>query len=327
MLKQYAPEDWVKDQVKRFLVNNLPAIGVDANQGFFSQEQVNLAGVEMFDSSAGLDKNMGKAGLPHYDPKDDPQGYTCMFATSNTDECGDNIHPGFFHFLELGLFVRCNNFRLVFFSGLHFHGGSPPRAMKDFSVPSHYIRYNNILYPNNALSSGTISTVICVSSGGASRIENKPCARYDPKAAVAVQQGPLNYMRDGTSIMSEQAYLSFITREAALHLENMFRQSELIGLNYEALKVLFVNKSSNEPVDFWSDWKYAPDKFQEEKDDMLGHHNYLERKKLDVCMTVPTQIRRLYNSNQIKLVKGEDGYCTLQINDAVPQRTIKKHKG
>ncbi|KLO05323.1 hypothetical protein SCHPADRAFT_839550, partial [Schizopora paradoxa] len=97
---------------------------------------------------------MGKAGLPHIDPKDDPQGYTCMFASSNFEEYGDKIHPGYFHFLELGLFVKCVNFRMVYFSGLHFHGGSPPRAEKGFDIPHHCIRWNNILYPNNSLQSG-----------------------------------------------------------------------------------------------------------------------------------------------------------------------------
>ncbi len=156
---------------------------------FFTQLQVNLAGVEKHDSSAGLDKNLGKAGCPHYDCHNCPQGYTCMFAMSNFDKY--DIHPGYFHFLELGLYVKLVNFRLINFSGLHFHGGSPPRARPGFEVPKDATRFAGILYPNDNLLSGlNIPAVLAVTGGGGSRVEVLASSRYDPEVPARFRKGP-----------------------------------------------------------------------------------------------------------------------------------------
>ncbi|KLO05202.1 hypothetical protein SCHPADRAFT_1003018 [Schizopora paradoxa] len=328
MIRQYAPHEWIADQVKRFHINNLPAIGVDDNQGFFSQQQINLAGVEKAESLEGLDKNMGKAGLPHYDPKDCPQGYTCMFATSNFDGFGDRIHPGFFHFLEVGLYVKCSNFRLVYFSGLHFHGGSPPRAEHGFDdIPDWCTRFNNILYPNDFLLSGFIAMVLAVSAA-LGRIELFSAMRYDPKGPVTVGEGPLNFMRDGDSIMSRQAYIQYISRQMVILLEGIMSQSPHLGLNMDAVRSLFIDKLTNQVVDFWGTWQYPPDQMPTKSEDMASHSQYMEHKKVDVCLSVPTQLRRLYNSGKLKMTKDADstGRGTLKINQQALVKAKKKQK-
>lgn len=325
MLRNTADPEWVADQERRCAINNLPNVGHDSNKGFFSQHQVNVAGVESSDSSDGLDKNMGKAGLAHYDAHDCPQGYTCMFPTSNFEDV-ECIHPGMFHFLELGMFVRLNNFRLIFFSGLHFHGGSPPRAPPGFVIPDYLTRWMNVLYPNDVLLAGSIPLVIAVSGGGGSRVELQPSARYDPQVAASVSEGPLNYMRDGDAIMSTSSYQIHICRQLAILLETMLAQSPHLELNLESLKTLFNDNLSHIPIDYFKDWDYSPEALAERKEEMLGIAQRFEDRKIDVCLSVPTQLRRLYNSNKLKLVKDDDGELSLCIQEANMQRKKKKQK-
>ena len=126
--------------------------------------------------------------------------------------------------------------------------------------------------------------------------------------------------------MSDLAHKTFIAREAAIILENMFAQSKSLRLNHNALNNLIIDNDTGQPFDFVGDWKYSPAKFPEVQDEMLRHHNHMEKKKLQVCMSVPSQIRRLYNANRLKLVEGDDGLSTLQVDESASQRNVKKLK-
>lgn len=323
-LKATAPPEWVKLQEDRAAINNLPCIGHDSNVGYLSQVQLNLAGVEKDDSSNGLDKNLGKAGCPHYDAHDCPQGYTCMFACSNFDKY--NVHPGFFFFLEMGLFVKMVNFTLVFFSGLHFHGGSPPRAAPGENVPADASRVVVVHYPNDPLLNGTVPTVLGLSGSG-SRVEILPSARYDPHVTDVLQRGPLNFMRDGDAVMSRDAYLTYIPRQIASLLETLVSQSPHLDLNFSALKDLFLDKSNGQVIDYSSTWKYPPGMSDEAREEMRSISQQIETDKLRFCLSVPTQARRLYNDSKLKVQKDAVGHKVLVVQLEKVYAARKKRKG
>ncbi len=325
-LKATAPPAWVKLQENRWRVNNLPAVGHDSNHGFFTQLQINLAGVEMHDSSAGLDKNLGKAGCPHYDSHDCPQGYTCMFAMSNFQSY--NIHPGMFHFLELGLYVELVNFRFINFSGLHFHGGSPPRAPPGVLIPDDATRFVNVEYPNDNLLCGlSVPSVLAVSGAGGSRVEVLPGARYDPLSEKNLRKGALNYTRDGDAMMTIDGYRIYIPRQIAILLETILAQSPHLELNLPALKILFKDKITHEVIDYWTDWQYPPGMEEDKRKEMAIISQQVEANKVQVSLSVPTQVRRLYNDNKLKLQTNEDGNKSLFLQPERMYAARKKRKG
>lgn len=322
-LKKIAPQNWIELQEKRFDINNLPCVGHDSNHGFFSQLQVNLAGAEAHDSSRGLDANLGRAGKSHYDGHDCPQGYTAMFSMSNFGK--HVIHPGMFHFLELGLYINMVNFQIVFFSGLHFHGGSPPRAAPGHEVPDDATRVVNVLYPNDPLLNGTLPVVLALSGGA--RVELIPSARYDLETEANLRRGALNFMRDGDSLMSRKSYIQYVTRQCAILVETLVSQSPHVDVNLSALKDLFVDRADGQVIDYWKTWKYPPGMSTELKDEMRSISREVEERKLDVCLSVPTQVRRLYLDNKLKLVKGADGHKGLQLQFDKLFDAKKKRKG
>lgn len=308
-------------------INSLPAVGHECNKGYFSQLQINIAGVVEHDSSVGLDKNLGKAGAPHYDSHDCQQAYTCMFAMCNFAKYG--IHPGMFHLLELGLYVELFNYRFIYFSGLHFHAGSPPRAPFGVPIPDDAVRFVEIHYPNEHLLSGlSVPAVIAAGGGGSSRVEVLAGSRYDPECKAKFQKGPLNFIRDAPSMMTRNSYLDYIPKQIAIHLESILAQSPFLQLNTEALGKLFMDRDSGEVFDYCKDWKYAPGKLTEDlKEDMRRISRQVEEAKVEVSLSVPTQIRRLYNSNKLKLEPGPDGKRVLAIQMERVFASTKKQKG
>ncbi len=75
--------------------------------------------------AATLKDAMGEFGEKHRDKKDNPAYYTHMTAMSNLP---DDYDPGRFFILYPGVFVSLENYKSINFSGLRFHGGTPPRA-------------------------------------------------------------------------------------------------------------------------------------------------------------------------------------------------------
>lgn len=327
-MKAAAPAEWVRLQEERWEINNLPAIGHESNHGLFAQVQVNYAGVELANSSTGLDKNLGNAGLPHFDQHDDPQGYTCMFAMNhNFDKY--KIHPGMFFFLELGLYMELANFRPVYFSGLHFHGGSPPRAPHGMTqIPDDAVRMVVVEYPNEPLLSGeSVSQTLAVTASGRGRVEFLPSDRYDPSAQRYLQTGPLNLFRDGDSTMTRPTYLQCVPRQVAISLDTMLSQSPHLSLNFDALKSLFKDKSSGEVIDYYSGWEYPVGMDDSRLESMRSVAERVRTKKLEFSLTVPTQLRILYNAGKLKLEADANGGNMLQVQHERMMPVKKKRKG
>lgn len=297
----HAPQEWVDLQIARSEVNNLPPVGDDCNKGFFSQMQINLAGAILHDADTGLDIDLGAAGGSHTDGHDDPQSYTCMFAWGNLEEY--DIDPGYFFFLELGIFIGMDNYNAVCFSGLHFHCGSAPRCKPGVTtVPKQATRMVCVCYPNKGIMSGKGTPMVAGLVGDRSRVEFVPRFRFDPELRNLLSEGPLNMLRDGASIMSKESHKKHSARLICGILDVMLSQSDSIGLNPDAMKNLFLDKDNNNQVlDYCSDWKYPPGLDDSARARMMEVTNKVEAMQLEVCMSVPQQLHRLYNSGEIEL--------------------------
>jgi len=321
-----APKEWVELQKSRWEINNLPAVGDDSNTGFFSQLQINLAGAQSHDSCSGLNTDLGRAGCPHTDCKDCAQAFSSMFAMGNLHEYED-IHPGMFFFLELGVYVEMSNYRLIQFSGLHFHGGSPPRCAPGMPVPDEATRIVLVNYPNDGLTSGLEVPFVLGLSGPRSRVEVVPSTRYNKAHEAAMRTGPLNYIRDGPSMMSKDAYLTYTSRQIASLLETICSQSEHLDLNTDVLPNIFRDKGTGEVVNYTEGWKYPPGMSEETRSSMSQVSEQVEANKRRFAMSVPQQLERLYRTGQISLQRaGDDAPLRLKPNEKSSQAGKRSQK-
>ena len=143
---------------------NAPAMGSNDNIAY-TAAQLNLSPAESHDSGMSasfaqydqgspftclqdgkLSATIGPFGAEHRDLKDNPAYYTHMLSLSDLP---DNFDPGRFFILYPGVFITLENFACINFSGLRFHGGSPPRAPAGTpaSVLEWAIRFCLIHYP------------------------------------------------------------------------------------------------------------------------------------------------------------------------------------
>lgn len=68
-----------------------------------------------------------------------------MIACNNVPE--DGYHGGFFHLIELGVFVTLESFNCLFFSGLRLHGGTSPICTDVAHWVDYATRLVFVLYP------------------------------------------------------------------------------------------------------------------------------------------------------------------------------------
>jgi hypothetical protein len=61
----------------------------------------------------------------HIDQKDDPGAETAMLSLVNVP-ADEGYESGRFNLLSMGLYIKLNPFKLMGFSGLRKHGGTPP---------------------------------------------------------------------------------------------------------------------------------------------------------------------------------------------------------
>lgn len=100
---------------------------------------------------------MGTYGRPHVDQFDSPGYYTHMTVHSDLPE---GYHPGRFHVFGLGVCVRLDDMTCINFSGLLFHGGSPPTAPPGEKVESYATRVVTIHYPPTKMTNGDALLVL-----------------------------------------------------------------------------------------------------------------------------------------------------------------------
>ena len=74
-----------------------------------------------------MSTEMGQFGQKnsHIDQKDDPGAETAMLSLVSVPP-DKGYEPGRFHLLSMGLYIKLDPFKLMGFSGLRKHGGTPP---------------------------------------------------------------------------------------------------------------------------------------------------------------------------------------------------------
>ena len=210
---------------ERHILNNSPRIAADNNLGYVSTSQVNVANVESWDSSQSLTSSLGTVGEAHWDIHDDPLAMTAMTCMSSLPTGYD---PGFFFLLEFGFFIRANKHTTLVFSGLHRHGGTPPRAPPGIVPAKSAARITIIWYPAKDL----LDRIAPISLF---KMEKKPLKRpivHQP--AFSIEMPPLHdednidilyksadselasMIQSGHRVMSPFALRQFIVRELSM---------------------------------------------------------------------------------------------------------------
>jgi hypothetical protein len=134
-------------------LTNLPRIGSNCNV-LHSNFQLNVASaVEPVQcTKSSRIASLGKFGGGHIDPRDCPVQPTAMSVMSRKS---DDVEPENFYMLELGIGWRLEPLSTLYFSGLHFHGGSQPVYKSGRTDKNHiYYRLALIAYPPEDIISG-----------------------------------------------------------------------------------------------------------------------------------------------------------------------------
>ncbi|VDB90193.1 unnamed protein product [Peniophora sp. CBMAI 1063] len=229
---------------------NAPRIG-NENNSLFSNVQVNIATPVNFQStSCTLSDQLGHFGGIHADVGDLPEGYSCMTAYSDLPA---DIDSGQFSIFELGVFTQLVGLKFVFFNGVMFHGGSPPRPQReDVVIPAWAYRVVYIAYPQAAVYLALGVYMIGAlrgqdflgralepatedareedreefrSEAGKLHFSLGPDVLNNPEAVS--QRGWLthpNFVQDGHSIMSVISVMTFVTRCLYLFVVFVLRQ-------------------------------------------------------------------------------------------------------
>lgn len=139
-LHRYAPPKLLDRLHERANITNLPAVGIHENFAYPAW-QLNIASasspgtgrshflVEKCKCSLSkclarcLDDDIGAFGTTHIDGGDSVAVQTCLIVLS---EPHPDVQDEFFYLLDLGLSWKMDEFLALYFSGLHFHGGSQP---------------------------------------------------------------------------------------------------------------------------------------------------------------------------------------------------------
>lgn len=147
-------------------MSNTPSIGHPWNIRFYDANQLNIAGAVRYDSTAtDMSGDLGSAGAFHCDTRDDPSSFTAMMSFGSLPTAPP-FHPGYFFLPEQGLAITLNNYTVICFSGLHRHGGSPPRPLQACSadILKQAVRLTAIAYPIRSIKEGRITTCLGASS-------------------------------------------------------------------------------------------------------------------------------------------------------------------
>lgn len=105
----------------------------------------------LYTADVTLEKDMGPFGGEHCDSKDNP-GFITNMETNH--DLPDDYDPGRFYILLPGVFVTLKNYTSINFSGLRFHGGTPPLAPIGVEPAPHAYRFVVVSYPPTGMTDG-----------------------------------------------------------------------------------------------------------------------------------------------------------------------------
>ncbi|KAL0577345.1 hypothetical protein V5O48_004644 [Marasmius crinis-equi] len=213
-------------------VSNLPRIGCPENCAF-AGVQVNTASAVEYESAQSLENEMGDFGGKHRDKKDSVKGKSVMISTPKVPK---NYEAGRFHLLKDGMYIELDNFQVMCFSGLQWHGGTPPRAPEGETPHPSGVRLNVILYPPKMILNGQ------------SRLNIAPAPAPMPKAGDRKPPEPFRlapeminpqlqtsdhraddcteptFTIDGLNLMAPETMANFVARVGVQVLDHLLRQ-------------------------------------------------------------------------------------------------------
>lgn len=204
------PEPFQRASRLRAELVNAPRIGDDDNV-YFTQVQANISKCYPRNNCQKMEQ-LGAFADRHVDG-DHAGKYTCAGACSDMPA---SYHPGLFILYELGVFVRLDNGHHVCFSGLRYHGGTPPTAPGDETPQFWACRLLHISYPSLHLTDMRGKQSI-----GPSGISNHEILYLTPEmmnhCIPNLKDFPLHaqrasYVSDGVGIMSQEAQTTLVSR-------------------------------------------------------------------------------------------------------------------
>lgn len=231
-----------------------------------------------------LSQSLGAAGKSHCDMHDHGPSLSTMFNFGNVH----GLHPGHFFLLELGVFVKLENYTLLAFSGLQTHGGSPPRPISlDSPFPAQAIRLTFIAYPNKGVMEGTESTVLAMSDVG-----GKPAIELGGSSRTS-----LNMVQHSNGILDTHSYLQYTSRALLQLCTNITRQMpedrRLVIDPDLFMKSFGILDKNMEVAEGGFSWANAPNGHNDKEGILKAVNSKLEDYEAQACDLIPSLQRHI----------------------------------
>ncbi|KAH6907178.1 hypothetical protein BKA70DRAFT_1223557 [Coprinopsis sp. MPI-PUGE-AT-0042] len=189
---------------------NIPSIGHEDN-AFFPTFQLNVASAVQSKDVSTLDSSLGKYGTIHPDCGDTAASVTAMTCLSKPHP---DVDPDIFFIQDFGIAIVFQEFDVLYFCGLRYHGGTQPRYRDERTSDEEYNRLTLIGYPSSKFYDQPSSSAFA-SLPGQPRVlkifgEMKDYMNHRPVPRTRNEQA--TYVTDGEALMEAQSHLDYIAR-------------------------------------------------------------------------------------------------------------------
>lgn len=252
------------------------------------------------------------------DSRDHASSLTVMFSMSHLPD----LHPGFFHLLELGAYISMKNYSLAAFCGLQRHGGSPPRPLVPHSVDlAKKVRLSFICYPDERTKEGRIAMALGPNTFRATLEEDST-----PTTLASLTRA-LNFATHSYAVMEPQSLRVFLARAFYLVVYRTLQLSSntsAMALNPDAFLSSFewYENLRSYRVD---DWLYAPGGAMHKKGVVDEINARLKEEYKHFSLSIPSRVPKrrdlLNGASESPLTSGEDDE-----EDVEPQEKGKGNK-
>ncbi|KAF9041370.1 hypothetical protein BJ165DRAFT_1530100 [Panaeolus papilionaceus] len=195
-------------------VTALPAIGSDDNIAW-PAGQLNAVAATDKDQAKSMAASIGKFGETHLDSGDNAGAPTAMLVLTRPHP---DLEDDYFYILDCGICWKMTEFAILFFSGLHVHGGCQPIYKSIRTEPRiHAYRITQILYPPLHMINGTDAVAFAAlpATGGKSRVFAIGHEMRNPRSHQVSERPSCEqstWASDGGNIMSPTAQLNHFSR-------------------------------------------------------------------------------------------------------------------
>jgi hypothetical protein len=203
-----APESFHKAARVRAELVNAPRMAHDENV-YFTQVQANISKCYNHNTENNMEQ-LGGFGDRHTD-WDHEGKFTVAGAFSHMPP---TYHPGLFMLYELGVFARLDNGHHICFSGLRYHGGTPPTASGDEEPVYWACRLLHISYPSKKATDMSCRQALGPLPGDEILYLSPEMTEHN---IPDLENFPLhaqraNYVADSVGILSPEAHTTFVSR-------------------------------------------------------------------------------------------------------------------